>query len=275
VLFYVHLDAGIFDISYSNTLSIILGFVGVLALLFFAPYLTKLTVKNHLYYHYFLKITQVFLFGIVLGGLLFGLGALAILAVEMLFDVGGDFLSDFISNWAIIALSFITPLICLMKVPTATGQQEKAFMLNTFATIIIQYVLTSFVCLYFIILYMYTIKVLVHFSQRPTGEVCWLVIIFSIVGYLWYLLSSHLETEVSFLQMLRKRFPLVVLPQIFMLFYAIGLRIQQYDITIDRYLVVVFGSWLLVLSMYFLCSKQKRLLVLPAMLCIFTLLISF
>jgi hypothetical protein len=264
-----------FDISNTNTLSLVLGFVGVLALLFFAPYLTKLTVPNRLYYQYFLHISQVFLFGLVLGGLLFGLGALAIFAVELLFDVGGTFLEDFVSNWAIIALSFLTPLVCLMKLPKNPRKEEEAFTLDTFTTIIIKYVLTSFVFLYFIILYAYTIKVLVHFSQRPMGEVCWLVIVFSVVGYLWYLLSLYLETDLKFLQVLRKRFPLVVLPQLFMLFYAIGLRIQQYDITVARYLVVVFGIWLLVLSVYFFFSQQKRLLVLPMSLLVFTLLISF
>ncbi|MDR0607841.1 MAG: DUF4153 domain-containing protein [Candidatus Peribacteria bacterium] len=249
--------------------------MGIFALLFVAPYLTKITIKNSLYYQYVLRITQIFLFGIILGGLLFGLGALAVLSLEMLFDIGGSFLNDVMSNWAIIALSFITPLICLMKLPQDTSTEEKVFTLNTFEIIIIKYVLTSFVCLYFIILYGYTIKVLTHFSQRPTGEVCWLVIAFSIVGYLRYLLSSHLETDVKWLQRLRKRFPLVVIPQIFMLFYAIGLRIQQYDVTIDRYFVVGFGIWLLLLSLYFFFAQQKRLVVLPASLVLFTLLISF
>jgi hypothetical protein len=60
-----------------------------------------------------------------------------------------------------------------------------------------------------------------------------------------------------------------------MLFYAIYLRIQQYDITVDRYFVVAFGVLLLVLSLYFICSKKKNLLSLPAILMVFTLLISF
>jgi hypothetical protein len=269
------LDRGIFDIFNTNTLSLILGFVGVLALLFFAPYLMKLTIPNHLYYQYFLHLVQLFLFGAVLGGLLSGLGALAILAVELLFDVGGNFLEDFVSNWVIVALSFLTPLVCLMKLPKIPWKQEDTFALDTFTTVIIKYVLTSFVCLCFIILYAYTVKVLAHFTQRPTGEVCWLVVAFSIVGYVWYLFSFYLEKDVKFLQVLRKRFPLVMLPQMGMLFYAIGLRIQQYDITVARYLMVVFGVWLVVLSVYFFFSQQKRLLMLPMSLLVFTLLISF
>ena len=104
---------------------------------------------------------------------------------------------------------------------------------------------------------------------------CWLVIAFASMGYLTYLLSSYVEQELKAVTVFRKRFPIVVLPQIFMLFYAIALRIQQYDVTISRYLVVVFGIWLLVLSGYFIFSRQKRLFAIPASLVIFVLLISF
>jgi hypothetical protein len=60
-----------------------------------------------------------------------------------------------------------------------------------------------------------------------------------------------------------------------MLLYAIYLRIQQYDLTIDRYIVVVFGILLLTISIYFICSKKKRLLAIPVTVTLFTLLISF
>lgn len=66
----------------------------------------------------------------------------------------------------------------------------------------------------------------------------------------------------------------MVVPQVAMLFYAIYLRIHQYDITINRYFVVVFGIWLLSVSLYYIFSKQKYLAVLPALLTLFTLLIS-
>ncbi|MDR0772292.1 MAG: DUF4153 domain-containing protein, partial [Candidatus Peribacteria bacterium] len=64
------------------------------------------------------------------------------------------------------------------------------------------------------------------------------------------------------------------IPQIFMLFYAMYLRINQYDLTINRYFVVVFGIWLLFISLYFVFSKRKNLIVIPAVLTTFTVLIS-
>jgi hypothetical protein len=59
-----------------------------------------------------------------------------------------------------------------------------------------------------------------------------------------------------------------------MLFYAIYLRVAQYDITINRYFVIVFGLWLFGLSLYYIISKNKRLIVIPASLTAITLIIS-
>jgi flagellar biosynthesis protein FliQ len=59
-----------------------------------------------------------------------------------------------------------------------------------------------------------------------------------------------------------------------MLFYAIYLRIHQYDITVNRYFVVVFGLWLLVISAYYIFSNKKHLAFIPAVLTLFTVIIS-
>jgi hypothetical protein len=60
-----------------------------------------------------------------------------------------------------------------------------------------------------------------------------------------------------------------------MLFYAIYLRIAQYDVTLNRYLVVVFGILLLGITCYFILSQKKSLFVLPFSFFITLILISF
>jgi hypothetical protein len=45
------------------------------------------------------------------------------------------------------------------------------------------------------------------------------------------------------------------------LFLAIGLRIQQYGVTEQRYIVVLFGIWLVLMALYYLFSKKKNLKV--------------
>jgi hypothetical protein len=59
-----------------------------------------------------------------------------------------------------------------------------------------------------------------------------------------------------------------------MLGYAIYLRIAQYDLTMNRYFVVIFGIWLAIISVYFIVSKRKSLTVITASLTTIALIIS-
>jgi hypothetical protein len=59
-----------------------------------------------------------------------------------------------------------------------------------------------------------------------------------------------------------------------MLFYAIYLRIAQYDITMNRYFVVVFGIWLTIISIYYVVSQKRQLSVILSSLVAMILIIS-
>jgi len=101
-----------------------------------------------------------------------------------------------------------------------------------------------------------------------------MVIGFSIFGYITYIFSYIFQETNNFIKNFRKYFPAIVIPQLFMLFYAIYLRIMQYDITMNRYFVVVFGIWLAIISLYLIFSKIKYLGFIPFLLAVFTILIS-
>jgi uncharacterized membrane protein YiaA len=145
---------------------------------------------------------------------------------------------------------------------------------NKFFSFLIRFVATPFIYIYFFILYAYTVKVLLNFSDWPKGMISWMVIGFSTFGYLTYIFSLAYEDENRIVRIFRKYFPIVVIPQIGMLAYAIGLRISQYDLTMNRYFVVVFGLWLLGVSIYLIASQRKSLVSITASLAIISLLIS-
>lgn len=86
--------------------------------------------------------------------------------------------------------------------------------------------------------------------------------------------SEVFSSSFRLVEVFRKYFPIVVIPQIAMLFYAISLRIYQYDITINRYFVVVFGLWLLGVSLYFVLSKYKYIAQIPASIALCSIVIS-
>lgn len=137
-----------------------------------------------------------------------------------------------------------------------------------------KYVGLPFITLYFIILYAYSLKVLMNFSDWPNGQISWMVIGFSVFGYLLYIFSYVIGEKADLIQKVRRYFPVIVIPQIAMLFYAIYLRIAQYDLTMNRYFVVVFGLWLLGISLHSALVKSQRLVIIPASLAVITLIIS-
>lgn len=257
---------------YNNVIFYILSLTGISAFVFFAPFIKnfKKACDNNLYYQYFYRMAIVFLFGFFVGWLMFLLGFIAIISVQLLFDIS---INDTISNWAVISLAFITPVMCLMQIPEDNQKLSKNFSINNFSSLIIKYILTPAVFIYFLILYAYSIKVLMNFNDWPRQEVSSLVIAFTIVWYITYLLTYYFE-NIKLISRLRKAFPFVVVPQLFMLFYAIYLRIAQYDLTVNRYFVVVFGLWLLIISLYLIFSKKKSLISITSVLTLFTIIIS-
>lgn len=146
--------------------------------------------------------------------------------------------------------------------------------MNRFFSFLVRYIAIPFICIYFIILYAYSVKVLMNFSHWPKGMISWMVIGFSTFGYITYIFSKPYDKENLLIAFFRKYFPLAVLPQLIMLFYAIYLRITQYDLTMNRYFVVIFGLWLFVVSLYLVLSRKKSLAIITASLTLISLLIS-
>lgn len=252
--------------------------IGFIAAVFFTPYISHLNdreKKDIEYTNYFTYVAWTFCMSAIVGGALMALWSIAISAVGALFNIK-PIINEWklYENWAVIALALAAPLYGLIHFPKKDEIQTQEYMTNRFFAFIIRFIVIPFVVIYFCILYAYSIKVLLNISDWPKGEVCWLVIGFSIFGYLGYIFSKSYEEEHKAIQIFRKYFPVVVLPQIPMLGYAIMLRINQYDLTMNRYFVVVFGLWLTLISLYFVFWKIKSLTIIPITLTIITLIVS-
>ena len=263
-----------------NIIFFILSLIWIIAYLFFAPYLhflfskqSKNNLSNSIFYNYFYKISIILLSSFIFGIILFILGSIAITAIDNLFNL--DLRDKYTYwNWAIISLSLVSPLFFLSEIPKRQDFLNNNFLTNKFFSFLIKYVAIPFIYIYFFILYAYSIKVLSNLEAWPRGIISWLIIWFSIFWYLSYIFSYPFEKESKAIVIFRKIFPYAVIPQIFLLFYAIFLRISQYDFTINRYFVVVFGIWLLIISLYFIYSKKKNLIIIPSSLALFIIVIS-
>ncbi|MGM0482570.1 MAG: hypothetical protein ACQEP6_01745 [Patescibacteria group bacterium] len=205
------------------------------------------------------------------------LGFAALVAIFALFDLEGIDQSKFFGYWASFSLLLLMPTYFLAITPSMEklniGELDDITG-NKFYSFLVNYAALPAIYVYFIILYTYTLKVLINFKDWPQGEVAWLVILFSFFGYIVYFASSAFEDKFKHAGIFRKIFPVSVLPQTLMLFYAIGLRIDQYDLTINRQFVVVFGLWLFGLSLYYVLSRKKDLSIIFSSLFILVVVVS-
>jgi Domain of unknown function (DUF4153) len=277
VLFYYTLTS-INEWSVEIVTYIVLSLSGFVAFVFVAPFFLSLWKKrenNPFFYNYFTAVSWTFLMSAIIGLSLLALGFIAISSVLALFDIA-ELVDEWklFGNWAVISLALIAPLYGLIHLPETDEYEKEEYTDNKFFSFLIRYIATPFIYIYFIILYAYTAKVLLNFSDWPKWVVSWMVVGFSSFGYLIYIFSKAYEEKSQMIHFFRKQFAYVAIPQVAMLFYAIYLRIAQYDITMNRYFVVVFGLWLTLISLYYIFSKRKYLSIIPSSLVVIILIIS-
>ncbi len=115
--------------------------------------------------------------------------------------------------------------------------------------------------IYTLVVYSYFLKILIKMSI-PKGEVSLLILIHGIATIIVLLLirgSSLIDESVK--KKIGKIFSITELPLIFLLFIAVFQRINQYGMTINRYSVVIFGVYLLLMVLYILISKRNKTFV--------------
>ncbi len=282
IVFYFTVELGQ-NFWLHGTTYFFLHLVWFVSFAFFLPYVRRLFQKSEQrrevfdieYTNYFSRVSWTFLMSLIVGVSLFALGAIAISAVVALFELGPSIEEGkWYGSWATLSLALIAPLYALREFPYSSDVTKDRYEVNRFFSFLVRYVATPAVYIYFIILYAYSVRVLMDFSDWPKGMVSWLVIGFSSFGYLTYIFSKAYEEESTSIRFLRKWFPWMVIPQLFMLFYAIGLRIGQYDLTMNRYFVVAFGIWLFIVSLYFIIRRSPLLAFIPAFLALVSFTIS-
>lgn len=257
----------------------LLHLFGFIFVIFVAPYIGKIhsPKENTVQYaNYFTLVAWTKLMSGIVGVSVLLLGFIAIGSVTELFDLSGVFFREKIYGyWATISLALITPIYALMHFPDLGKIKKDTYDTNRFFSFLVRFIGIPFILIYFVILYAYSVRVLANFHDWPNGIISWLVIGFSTFGYLIYIFSESYAGEGKIIAPFRKYFPFAVLPQVLMLFYAIYLRIAQYDLTMNRYFVVIFGLWLTIISLYYAISKRKLILFIPLTLTLISLGISF
>lgn len=220
--------------------------------LFWAPY-WQTKVENRVLWQWSSKLIGTAIVTVFFALVLFLGCAAALWAIDSLFglDIDGEIYGDV---W-VLAAALFSPLFWLSQFPKEPLKLKAPSKIPAFMSVFTKYIMSPLALGYLVILYAYTAKILITW-EWPKNVLGWLVIAFLGVAIFTYFLWTPLLKPTF--EKYRRIFWLILIPQIFLLFVAIGWRIHAYSWTENRYFVVVLGLWLLGTTLYFLIRKDAK-----------------
>ncbi|MFR8927801.1 MAG: DUF4153 domain-containing protein [Peptoniphilus senegalensis] len=136
--------------------------------------------------------------------------------------------------------------------------------------ILLVYIITPIVIIYTGILLAYFIKILLLW-QIPNNLIVNLVIWFASFAVIYLFFISRIDS-IDFINKFKIIFPFTLFPLLAMMFFAIYLRIREYGITENRYLVVAGGVWILLSLIYYIFYRDNSNITVPIFLSVIILI---
>ncbi|MBU3111340.1 DUF4153 domain-containing protein [Clostridium lacusfryxellense] len=140
--------------------------------------------------------------------------------------------------------------------------------------VLVLYIIMPLICVYTVILYIYFGKIIIT-RQWPEGLVSHLVLWYSAITATVLFFITPLLHEKTWPRKFMRYFPKAILPLIVMMFISIGIRINAYGVTENRYFVVALGIWTFLVMIYFSTIKKLINIVLPISLAVITTISIF
>lgn len=230
----------------------------------FIPYFFK---KNN-YEFYVITLFNRFVTTYLYSAILF-LGLMAIiLTINILFTANISY-KIYFDIWLIVAGVF-APAFFLADIPQPRQELDiKEY--SKVLKVLLLYIVMPLILAYSAILYVYFIKILLT-RQWPQGILANLVLWFSIISTIVIFFIYPLRSQNQWVKSFISFFPKVLLPLIVMMFVSLGIRINAYGITENRYFVLVAALWVTGSMAYYILNKNPRNIVLTTSLAIISVM---
>jgi len=170
----------------------------------------------------------------------------------------------------LIITGIFAPIFFLGDIPKQ-GEERSLSSYPKVLKVLLLYIIMPLIVAYSTTLYIYFAKILIQ-MEWPAGIVTNLVIWYSLLGVTVMFAIFPLRHTSSWANKFIKVFPIVVLPLLAMMFLSLGMRVNAYGITENRYFVFLTGLWLGSSMIYYITHKTPRNIVLPISLAILSLL---
>jgi hypothetical protein len=197
----------------------------------------------------------------------------ALLAIMSLFDIEID--PKTFAQLFFFTVGVFNTWFFLAGVPLEFKQEFTSEDYPKGIRVFTQFVLIPLLLIYLLILYVYGGKIILTWDW-PRGIVSYMIIAISVLGIFTNLLlfpDQELK-ESGWIKLFYKAFYVLLFPLIILLFLAIGIRIEDYGLTVNRYIIALLGIWLSFIAIYFTFGK-KDIKVIPISLAIFMIFSSF
>jgi len=216
----------------------------------FIPYMNK----RKGYELYIINLASRFFVTYLYSGVLFiGLSAI-LFTINELFsaNIPGKLYLDL---W-LLAAGLFAPAFFLADIPEI-GEELSPANYSRVLKLLLLYIVMPLLAVYTLILYAFFIKILLT-AQWPQGIVSHLVLWYSIITAVVMFLICPLLSENRWVDVFSRLMPKIILPLLGMMFVSMGIRIQAYGITENRYLVLAAGLWVTGAMIYLIFVKNPR-----------------
>jgi phage anti-repressor protein len=152
-------------------------------------------------------------------------------------------------------------------------ESAEEFSYPKYLSILLLYIVMPLVSIYLAILYIYFAKIIITWKW-PVGLVSHLVLWYSAfcVGLI-FLIAPIKDNK--WVKRFVLWFPKLILPILIMMFISMGIRINAYGITENRYYVVILGLWVLAMMLFISLKKERQNSVILVSLAIVSILTVF
>lgn len=201
---------------------------------------------------------------IIVGFLILNILCLAIYIIFItVYQLFGDVNYKFLISSELMFAFGLSVMIFLGRIPTyeETERLAASYTPSKFISSIIRYILLPLAAIYTAILYMYGLDIIIA-GTLPKGVICWMVTALTAGVYLLLFLLKAIQdddkTTDKFSRVALRFFPAALLPLLVMMSVAIGVRINQYGMTVARLYVLTFNIWAYITAIYFFISRSKH-----------------
>lgn len=230
----------------------------------FIPYIRRKENYELYVIRLFSRFVVTYVYSIVLYA-----GLSAILAtINLLFNAGipGRVFADI----ALIVAGIFAPAFFLADVPKR-GEEISVTDYPGVIRVLLQFIVLPLLTVYTIILYIYFGKIII-IRELPQGIIGNLVLWYSIVSTIVLFFIYPVRKSNQWIKTFIMIFPKTIIPLLGMMFVAMGIRINAYGITENRYFVLIVGIWITGIMIYYSIKKDIRNIVLTITLSLIAIL---